>query len=420
MSFCWLRSKRLTNIVIGVFVAYMIVAGTYRWAVQFPRLLNSSVMADFRTFYAAAQLVRDGRSSDLYDVEAQRSVGTPPTLQDVRATYASQPVTALIAVPLTFLPVRDAYIVWTACSLALIAASVWLVLTMMPAVPPKIRAVLVLALVSSLPLRTMLAVGQILPLSIFAMALGFSLLQRRGGASGLAMSFGLLKFQFAFGPLALLAVRRQGHALRAFVSVGAATLLASLALVGWQGMQDYGVHLGRMANDETNEYGGHVAEMHNWHGFSAGALGVFDGPLPLIGWAVAAAIAFVVANRVWSRSSVAAPVSLATCVVLAYFLSGSAHDHDMLLVWLAVCFIAEAGSQRGIAWIGPALCAVWFWWLEIRLPGLDHKQYTVFVMLGLLALLWSWPAEEGAIESSPSKTRDASGHALLPAGRLAD
>lgn len=80
-----------------------------------------AVGSDFGVFYTAADLARSGDIDQLYDVAAfqaafESTIGTPPA---INAAYANAPPLALAMAPLSWLPWKSAWVVWTLVGLML-------------------------------------------------------------------------------------------------------------------------------------------------------------------------------------------------------------------------------------------------------------------------------------------------------------
>jgi hypothetical protein len=98
-----------------------------------------SLGEDFLPVYAAGQLVREGRSAELYAMEPlakiEREVVAHADLEPlpVYGPFLNPPFFAAIYAPFAALPYRPALCVWLGLNLLLIAGSAWLLCRMMPA-----------------------------------------------------------------------------------------------------------------------------------------------------------------------------------------------------------------------------------------------------------------------------------------------
>jgi hypothetical protein len=112
---------------------------------------------DFVAFYRAGVLVRENRSSELYDLEQTRAFDRDLAeregiaLGEKFGAFFNPPFFALLCEPFAFLGYRTALICWTVLSLACAAAAGWLLACMIPSKDFKQWALAPALLVTSLP-----------------------------------------------------------------------------------------------------------------------------------------------------------------------------------------------------------------------------------------------------------------------------
>jgi multidrug transporter EmrE-like cation transporter len=83
---------------------------------------------DFQMFYMAAQMIRHGEAAKLYDFSTQaasqmRYVDPTRLVKSPDLPFVYPAATALLFLPLAWLPLTAAYAVWTACKVLLLVAT---------------------------------------------------------------------------------------------------------------------------------------------------------------------------------------------------------------------------------------------------------------------------------------------------------
>ncbi len=384
----WLL-RALQVLGLALLVDLVVAVCVVRWAVQFPDLLRSSPMADYMTFYVGAEMLRDGEAHKLYDVEAQRQVGSPtPYLANTPATFYNQPLVAVLFLPETLLSLRHGFLLWTFISVGMIGASVWLLFRMIPAVPSKVKLLIAAGLVASYPLQHLLYLGQLVPITMLSLAAGlWYLRQSRVDVGGRWLALQLLKYPFAPGVLVYLVAAGYWRSVKTMALVGAATLAIGLALVGPAGLVDNVRLVMKTTTDGASTYGTSIGGMMNWRGFSAVALGDTGGPLYFGGIVATCLFTLATALRVWRRCGPRSAEGMAACVLLSYMLAQQVHYQDVLIVYMALALVCEAACARGQVRLAVGLCAFWLFWFG---GGLPYSLYylSVFPLLALTGLLW--------------------------------
>ncbi|MET1071182.1 MAG: glycosyltransferase 87 family protein [Umezawaea sp.] len=138
----------VTSVLLAMLAAYVFLRDPYwslRWTV------------DLKVYLAAGQTVRDGQS--LYDLVVQSPLYGP-------MPYMYPPLTAILFfVPLSFLPIGAASLVWNAISLMALGAVVWITLGIAGIRDSRAKVALTVVLLVLtawlLPVRVQLIAGQI-------------------------------------------------------------------------------------------------------------------------------------------------------------------------------------------------------------------------------------------------------------------
>ena len=200
------------KLLIVAMAALVTIAVEYRVFVATPGM-------DFDHYYAAAQIVRSGSGSRLYDVHLQdqfqaKYAGRTGTIFNYPAA------TALLYLPATFFNLNHGYLLWESLSLAIVFASIFL-LNRRFALFRDTHFIVLLTLFF-VPLHTLLLAGQVDAFVLLAFVLALlALRSERPFAAGVALALGLVKFHLVLPFVWVLLIRKQWRFVGGF-SAGAA------------------------------------------------------------------------------------------------------------------------------------------------------------------------------------------------------
>lgn len=212
---------------------------------------------DFTNLYLAGTIVRRGASAHLYDLPIQhrveREVSSGPFLP-----FDHPPFEAWLCLPLSYLSYPAAYLVWAAFNLALTVGLVYLLA--FSGFRQATETYLVWLAVTILLVIGVLLLGQdtLLVAVVFLVAF-LALKRRREYVAGLALGLGLFRFEILLPFVFIFLLRRRWKVLAGFLGASALALFASVALVGWRGILDYGNVLLQIGRTEGSAANGVVA-----------------------------------------------------------------------------------------------------------------------------------------------------------------
>ncbi len=196
---------------------------------------------DFTIYYTGGMMLREGRAAALYDLEAQYQ--TQLRFCDVPIRHGALPFNhpafeALMFVPFTLLSFWHAYLLWTALSLGMLAASVVL-LRRFPAIRAVHPGLLAAGALSFFPLVNGMLQGQDSILLMFLTVVALTCLDRGADVTaGAWLGLGLFRPHMAL-PLALLLAVRRWRLLWGFVPVMLVLAGLTVAATGWGGVLTY-------------------------------------------------------------------------------------------------------------------------------------------------------------------------------------
>jgi hypothetical protein len=193
--------------------------------------------SDFPIFYSNAQMVREGRSSGLYDFDAENAF-TRRVTNVARPPNNHLPYELLFFVPFTHLQFRAACVMWTILGLAMLAGVAFT--TRGFRVGRWSFVLTFLTILAFYPEWYCLLLGQdsILLLSLFT--LSFWLWRRgKGDWAGFVLALGLFRPQLVLPFVVIAFLAGQRKLVRGFIPGAALVLALSTWVVGLHGMADY-------------------------------------------------------------------------------------------------------------------------------------------------------------------------------------
>ena len=316
---------------------------------------------DFQVFYVAAQMIRHGEASKLYDFPAEaafqnRYVDTTRVVDTPDLPFTTPAATALLFLPLAWLPVNGAYAAWTACNLLLLLAALRLLQRHLSI--PKGDRPLFFALLFA-PVYVCILNGQLSILVFLLYVLGFVLMrQQRLFLAGFAIGLAALKFQLIVGFVAVLVLRRCWKSVAGAAAGTLAVAAASALVVGWRNLIAYPDYLRNIAYHPVVGLARYMVNVR-------GLLRLMTGHEPRI-WIVAAisAALIIAAARAWKDLETGFSIALITAVLTAYH--AYFPELTLLLIPFAVYVARARWNPWSISLTGFALVASY----ALTFPGL--------------------------------------------------
>ena len=293
-------SLRIALLLVVAFLA----AGVWPWKEGGADFLGRRdpywISEDFAAFYSAGTMVTAGVGAKLYDVNAvghvEHAVAGHPVGGSGVLPYFNPPFFALVFAPLAHVSLARAYQLWTLANLALLALNCWLLWRIAEALPRHWRIVVIAGYLTLYPVTYGIRLGQFSLLLQASWAAGYlALRQRRERLAGAAFSVLLIKPELLVPLAAVLLWKRRFQVFATLVPIVAASLAASVAVVGPAAALGYPDYLLDSANGGA---GVATGLMFNWSGLAAAIF----GSASTIALSTAGALSlgtFAVAARVW-------------------------------------------------------------------------------------------------------------------------
>jgi hypothetical protein len=198
---------------------------------------------DFVIFYTGAQMLIEGRGSELYHLEVQKVFQDKfkVPIRDGPLPYNHPPYELLLFLPLIYLPFPTAHLVWSLVSAALLVLT-FVLLT--PFIDNKNQWLFATIMIAFYPTIATIMYGQDSILTAFLFAGVFAALkQKRHIAAGSILALGLYKPQLVLPMACFLFYKRCWRACTSFTLTAAVLAGVSIGLVGWKGVSDFGTLL---------------------------------------------------------------------------------------------------------------------------------------------------------------------------------
>lgn len=347
------------------------------------------VGGDYPAFYAAGQIIADGKADSLYSLSQQREYQQKLIGEESGVLpFAYPPVFAIAYAPLSQLPFRLSYAVHTLLMVAALALACVLIQRIYPRLIEKPELLFFLALTAYPILRSIMG-AQNTALSLLLIVLvWYKVLHNKHYQAGLFLGLLFFKPQFAL-PLAGLFFLSGRW--RVWVSAGATAAVlfaASTALIGTGWIADWLALVGTFSRLDVQV---NFGELVSWQGFTQALVGEGNSFAAALGWGLSAATVLAI-SWVWfaggRKADFSSQLALASiCIVL---ISPHTLYYDTGIALIAVVVVL---SRMGPASPGLIL-GVWAAGLAQLLSpavGVSLSFVPLVLILGV-AIAYLWPS----------------------------
>jgi hypothetical protein len=360
---------------------FVLVFGLGNMVAEPLRALRDARDTDYASFVSAARILAAG-SRDLYSLATQHAAEaaylgfTPPP--SVANAFLNPAPAALALVPLTGLSRTAGLAIFLSAAFLCVAISLLLVLRhlLTPVRPARLRAVIGVATVCSLPAGMTLALGQWDPFILVAETLGLIWIaqRRRQFWAGLLISVVILKPQLGvLIPIFLLA-SGQWRALGGMVAGGALWLAGSFAILGSH-LADWPRLI--IENDSATTI--QTLGLPGLAGMFSGSTRVSELTWLLV-TAAAVACAFRWRGRLTASPTGAVALGMGASLVVAPHL----WSDDLILFALPLVWWARTHPQRALI-TSIVLSATWG--VDVAIGPITGPHLETFVILGAVIAL---------------------------------
>lgn len=355
-------------------VVYLLVLQVGALVLNVPIALRGG--GDFPSFYRAGLMVRSGAGRSLYGIDAQvryESTFLPRNGERIQLYYHPA-FQALAVAPLTFLPYKVAYWVWSVAGLGALLLAARLLAPELGNLSEAAGMPVWLIFLCFFPVANTILQGQD-SLFLFALlAFAYREFRReREVMAGVALGLALFKFQYIVPLIFILALLRWRPKLLLF-SGAMALLLAGIswAVVGNSGAIAYW-HLTQ-----------HHQPEHNWQMMNLRGLVMTLGGSRWLVIVLSLALAFWCGFREMARGSREFLAALVAAVLVSYHM----HVYDMSIVLIPLAVMMDE-ALKDKAWKRLLLPGVF--WVTPLYGLLLHTDLYFLFSLPLLAMLYVLP-----------------------------
>ncbi len=342
--------NRIRALALGLGLGLSAIIGPCWWSIVRDHSPScTEYKPDFVSFYAAAKLMWTDRSA-LYDLEQQRLIQQPidPPRGDWVLPYLYPPFFAVILLPLAWLPFSPAFIAMTVVNLALLIASMKILIQKLE-LNPQQSSCLMLATFCNYGVHYALLEAQTSFIALTLLVLFVTALNSpAAGKAGIWSGLLFFKPQLALVPLIVLIGRRKWVALGLTIVVVGLLALVSLFAIGLEGLDHYFTVSRRAMSGEAYFHIMRPEQPERMHNLRALTYFFFIPPWrDYIWWILALGGMVFVVVRSWANDGLQG-ISLRqwTSILVALILvTPHLHDHDLtLLIVPSAFFLKWAGD----------------------------------------------------------------------------
>lgn len=371
--------------------------------------------SDFRQLYAAAHMIRAGHGHELYEYSAQKTFQDAVVSREEYVLPFLRPAyEAFIFVPFSFLPYRQAYLMFLAINLFLLVLVTRVLRPWTLNLAQIWRWLPLLLFPAFIPVCVALMQGQDSIILVMLLATAFVLLdQQRDLGAGVLVGLGLFKFQLVIPIAGLLLIWRRGRFCAGFVVSGAVLALISLWITGVpetvahvRSLLSVGVGVGLAPEQFRMPL--RVTMMANFRGLFAGIGGTYLQlrTVTLLTVGVSAITFFALGIWLYRRRNHRDILLIATTtsVLVSYYLF--VHDLSVLLLPLVIVldrFFGDEMGTRDAGWLAIA-ALVCFIAPSVLFVAPNYFYLVSLPIAALLFLQIRVTSERTTVASLPSGT----------------
>ena len=396
------RSSTAARPLVGLFILWLAVLTVFLLAQVEARGIRSYVLGlDFRPYYTGGLMLLGGVKADFYALPTQylwqRAFAPEVSDPSWLLPFLNPPFVAAPLALVAALPLETAYVAWLGLNVALLAAVCRRLVRTLEGTRLRVTVYTLALSLTFAPVWVAAMQGQVSFVLVLALLGGWAALRSgRDLHGGLWLALLLVKPQLLLAPALALAWRRRLQALAGLALGGAALFGASLALVGWEGLEGY-ARLTVGASSWGEAYGVHPQRMHTWRGFLHLLLGTNDPsevqPWWLLGVVLALGLLLWTWRGRWNPQSQHFALQWATLVVVMLLISPHVNFHDLSLLMVPGVLLArylasleQAGRLDKVLTRLPLVGYLATWMALFASSDLRLQPSVLFMLLALLML----------------------------------
>ena len=352
--------------------------------------------SDFRSFYAAGYILRTGNSSRLYDYDFQHEIQEKTVGGDLILPFLHPPHEAALFVPFSFLSYRAAYTLFALLNVGLLVLSYRL---LGPTIHASVHEWLPLAMFATfLPVAATLLEGQDSIIFLTLLSLATLYLDRNDLLAGVLVGLCSFRFQLALPIVFLFFLWKRWRFVAGFSIAGLLSFLASLAIVGWNGIRQYlstlmAISIQLDSHRQMVRLGVYPVGMANIRGLSYGLFRNLPSTSLLVVTAALSVAVIVVAAK-------SAHHTIAVAITAAILVSYHSMNHDLVLLLIPIS-VALNSANRAVKFCGLLALMAPF----VFILALPYQFLTSIPILALLvAASGPWALAPTGVNASSTET----------------
>jgi hypothetical protein len=286
---------------------------------------------DFIIFYTGAQIINDGRSKELFNVETQNAYQAKFDVPQLEwpLPFNHAPYELFLFLPLAHLPYPLAHAIWSGINLVFLGL---MLRTLLRYLDWRHWFFVGTAVLAWFPTMETFRSGQDSIMStVLLLGVFVNLKQRQDGWAGFCLALGLYKPQLVLPMVGTLLIARRWYVLKVFSITGIILTSACVAMVGWKGLFDLVFILRAM---EHYSYIVYPANMPNIRGFfghlpQLAVSAILSGSLTIMISLVLYALCLFLWARQFDVFDPSFDLKFSLCLVTTVLISYHLYAHDL-------------------------------------------------------------------------------------------
>ena len=399
-------NNRLKAVAIGLIVALTALTvrhwyGTFMYG--YPPC--DDCRSDFPCFYAAAKLIWQSPSA-LYDEASQLAIQKTidPRIGDSILPFTYPPFTAVVYMPLGWLPFSAAFLAVTLINLMLLAFSLRLLITKLQLTGQQ-STWLILSGLCNFGVHSVLLQGQTSLIVLTLLAIFTATIQtRRQIRVGLSAGLIFIKPQLQVVPFIILISRRWWPALVIASTTAMALAVFSVVLVGWPAIIEY-INLLNTYLTKERGYGSYPESMQNLRALAQYVVSYSWAPQLWIALIVPVVVAIFLLNAKLGTDPNIAALQWIGNFIAGVLITPHFNAHDLAVLIIPTAFALKLFGEPVPSWLILLTIAVGIYPLLALAFG-NHSPPMVPVVL-MVILFWCVHSVRRAVAHSGDRRRDA-------------
>lgn len=235
------------------FVVYFVLI--YIFLISYTFFINSEsniraflLSADFRAFYTAGSMLRNGQIAHLYTIQEEYKWQQTfaPELQNLQylMPFRNPPFVAAVFLPFAFLPYPTAYFLWTGINFGVFIYLLHVIFDLLPVKHFSTKSIIGLSTLAFYPIWITITIGQVSLFITLAFLAAFRSIQKKElFTAGCWLALLLIKPQYLLIPIIFLVWKKQWSILSGLIFFSIILTVISILTSGISGLYNYFISL---------------------------------------------------------------------------------------------------------------------------------------------------------------------------------